>query len=255
MIKSKCETCFMLRLMFIFIYIFSFQISLYDVNVLLKPLKDLIDFIRPYFSFKQGAYYSDGLFYMSIGLFKVMPLKKVIIVDADVKFLDDIQNLHHYFEEFSSEAIIGIAREQQPVYRHVLYEYRRLNTNTHVGEPPPNGEPGFNSGVLLMDLEKMKHSKLYNDILNNATIIFNLINKYRFKGHLGDQDFYTLINFEYPNLFYTLPCTWNRQLCQWWKRHGYKDVFDLYHSCNGTIHLLHGNCNSLIPDDLDIYTL
>lgn len=232
-----------------------FQISLYDVNVLLKPLKDLIDFIRPYFSFKQGAYYSDGLFYISIGLFKVMPLKKVIIVDADVKFLDDIQNLYRYFDEFPSEAIIGIAREQQPVYRHVLYEYRRLNINTSVGEPPPKGEPGFNSGVLLMDLEKMRRSKLYNDVLNDANIIFNLINKYRFKGHLGDQDFYTLISFEYPYLFYTLPCTWNRQLCQWWKRHGYKDVFDLYHSCNGTVSLLHGNCNSLIPDDLDIYTL
>lgn len=225
------------------------------MNAVLKPLKDLINFVRPHFSFKQGAYYSDGLFYISIGLFKVMPLKKVILIDADVKFLGDIQVLNKYFDNFSSEAVIGIAREQQPVYRHVLYEYRRLNQGTKIGDPPPEGIPGFNSGILLLDLEKMKRSNLYNSILNNSTIILNLIDKYKFKGHLGDQDFYTLINFEYPELFYTLPCNWNRQLCQWWKRHGYRDVFDLYHSCNGTIHLLHGNCNSLIPDDLDIYML
>lgn len=225
------------------------------MSVLLEPLKDLIELVRPHFSFKQGAYYSDGLFYISIGLYKVMPLKKVIVIDADVKFLDDISDLYYYFEKFTSDAIIGIAQEQQPVYRHVLHEYRRLNNRTKIGGPPPDGIPGFNSGVLLIDLEKMNKSELYNSILHNSTIILNLLNKYKFKGHLGDQDFYTLINFDYPNLFYTLPCTWNRQLCQWWKRHGYKDVFDSYHTCNDTIHLLHGNCNSLIPDDLDIYAV
>lgn len=232
----------------------SIQISLYDVNELLEPLKELIDLVRPYFSFKQGAYYSDGLFYISIGLYKVMPLQKVIVVDADVKFLDDIKYLHYQFEKFSSEAIIGIAQEQQPVYRHVLHEYRRLNNNSKFGGSPPDGMPGFNSGVLLIDLGKMKISKLYISLLNNSTLQ-KLITKYKFKGHLGDQDFYTLVSFEHPNLFYTLPCTWNRQLCQWWKHHGYADVFDSYHLCNGTINLLHGNCNSLIPDDLDIYAL
>ncbi|KAK7085267.1 Xyloside xylosyltransferase 1, partial [Halocaridina rubra] len=43
---------------------------------------------------------------------------------------------------------------------------------------------------------------------------------YSFQGHLGDQDLYTLIAFDYPELFYTLPCGWNRQLCEWWRNHG-----------------------------------
>ncbi|XP_054716888.1 xyloside xylosyltransferase 1-like [Uloborus diversus] len=226
----------------------SVEITLYNVNMLLEPLQEFIDAIRPHFSYKKGAYYSDGLFFISICLFKVLPLEKIIIVDADVKFLDDIKSLHGHFDNFTFEALIGIAAEQQPVYRHVLNEYRRLHKETVVGNPLPDGMPGFNSGVLLLNLEKMRHSGLYSDIVNNSSYVVQLVEKYKFKGHLGDQDFYTLVSLEYPQLFYTLPCSWNRQLCQWWKSHGYGDVFEKYNSCNETIHLLHGNCNTFIPD-------
>lgn len=104
------------------------------------------------------------------------------------------------------------------------------------------------SGVLLLDLGAMRHSTLYNSLLNEETLE-ELSNKYRFKGHLGDQDFFTLISLEREGLFYALPCGWNRQLCSWWKNHGYESVFDLYYECPGPIHILHGNCNTRIPDD------
>lgn len=226
----------------------SFQVTLYDVNIIMKPLTGLINSLRPHFSYKQGAYYSDGLFYISIGLFKVMSLKKLILVDADVKFLDDVKALYSYFNNFSSNAVIGITREQQPVYRHVLNAYRRGHNATKIGNPPPDGISGFNSGVLLLDLHKMKNSSLYSNIVDNTSVILGLIEKYKFKGHLGDQDFYSLLSFEYAELFHLLPCTWNRQLCQWWRHHGYSNVFDLYYVCTGRIHLLHGNCNSVIED-------
>ncbi|PRD21917.1 UNVERIFIED_CONTAM: Xxylt1 [Trichonephila clavipes] len=224
------------------------RVSLYDANIFMKPLQELIDSLKPHFSFKQGAYYSDGIFYISIGLFKVMTLNKIIIIDIDVKFLSDVKLLYDYFDKFPTEAMIGIAREQQPVYRHILNEYRRRHNGTKIGNPPPDGISGYNSGVLLLDLEKMRNSSLYSEIINNSSITLALIEKYKFKGHLGDQDFYTLLSFEYSYLFYTLPCIWNRQLCKWWKYHGYQNVFDLYYSCPGKVHLFHGNCNSAIPE-------
>lgn len=214
----------------------------------MKPLQELIDSLRPHFSYKQGAYYSDGLFYISIGLFRVMGLKRLILVDADVKFLDDVKLLYNYFNNFSTNALIGIAREQQPVYRHVLNAYRRIHNNTKIGGPPPDGLSGFNSGVLLLDLDKMRNSSMYSYVVDNSSVILELIEKYKFKGHLGDQDFYSLVSFEYPELFFVLPCTWNRQLCQWWKHHGYSNVFSLYYSCTEKVHLLHGNCNTAIED-------
>ena len=131
-------------------------------------------------------------------------------------------------------------------FRHVLWSYRNAHRGTKVGEPPPDGYTGFNSGVKLVDLAEMRKSVLYNQLLQ-AENITRVANKYSFKGHLGDQDFYTVISFDYPQLFYTLPCQWNRQLCTWWKNNGYQEVFDLYHKCEPPYHVLHGNCNTPIP--------
>ena len=83
---------------------------------------------------------------------------------------------------------------------------------TRVGEPPPNGLTGFNSGVLLLDLDRMRKSDLYNSLIDR-NVIQSLQDKYSFKAGLGDQDLYTLINLEHEELFYVLPCEWNRQLC------------------------------------------
>lgn len=168
------------------------------------------------------------------------------MLDADLKFNADIKNLFDEFGKFSATNIIGIARENQPVYRHTFHMYRRANRETRVGEPPPHGHTGFNSGVLLLDIQKMRNSKIYNSLISSDSVKL-LTEKYLFKGHLGDQDFFTLISLEHEELFYVLPCSWNRQLCVWWRNNGYKDVFELYFKCDGHINIYHGNCNTAIP--------
>ena len=66
---------------------------------------------------------------------------------------------------------------------------------------------------------------LYQQYNEDILLVKKLGEKYNFRGHLGDQGFYTLLSFEHPELFYVLPCSWNRQLCVWWKNHGYKEIF------------------------------
>jgi lipopolysaccharide biosynthesis glycosyltransferase len=175
------------------------------------------------------------------------------MLDIDLRFEDDIQELYQLFDQFNQSQIIGIARENQPVYRHLLWSYRQENPHTHVGSPPPDGITGFNSGVLLLDLTKIRQSILFNNYLENSNLIEQLLIKYHFNHpHLGDQDFYTLISFEHENLFYLLPCYWNRQLCTWWKGKGYDDVWEKYYHCNNeeNIRLYHGNCNTPIPNKI-----
>lgn len=132
--------------------------------------------------------------------------------------------------------------------RHTFWQYRKENPKTRVGEPPPDGLPGFNSGVMLLDLAAMRASELYNQLLEPSNVA-KLADQYRFRGHLGDQDFFTMIGMEHPELFYSLACGWNRQLCTWWRDHGYGDVFQLYYRCDGPVYIYHGNCNSPIPED------
>ena len=142
--------------------------------------------------------------------------------------------------------MIGLAYEQQPVYRHVLQSYRNEHPNTAVGEPASSGHPGFNTGVVLFNLEKLRRNQEYLSVLSEASMM-NLTAKYDFHGPLTDQDIYSLLGFEFPNWFYVLPCEWNRQLCAWWKNNGYAIEFKSYHVCNKSPRIYHGNCNTKLP--------
>ncbi|XP_066858141.1 xyloside xylosyltransferase 1 isoform X2 [Anser cygnoides] len=222
----------------------------HDVNELTEKLFPIVEAMQKHFSAGTGTYYSDSIFFLSVAMHRIMPpeITQIIQVDLDLKYKTNIRDLFEEFDNFKEGAVIGIAREMQPVYRHTFWQYRRENPHTKVGEPPPDGLPGFNSGVLLLNLEAMRRSKLYNQLLEPATVQ-KLTEKYRFKGHLGDQDFFTMVGMEHPELFHVLDCTWNRQLCTWWKDHGYSDVFDQYFRCDGEVKIYHGNCNTPIPED------
>ncbi|XP_078267035.1 xyloside xylosyltransferase 1 isoform X2 [Rhinoraja longicauda] len=210
----------------------------------------VVEPMQQLFSAGAGAYYSDSIFFLSVAMHRIMPaeLTRIVQLDLDVKYMSNIRELFEEFDKFQPGAVLGIAREMQPVYRHTFWQYRQENPDTKVGDPPPDGRPGFNSGVLLLNLQAMRQSALYNQLLD-AEKVRKLADKYHFKGHLGDQDFFTLIGMEHIELFHVLHCTNNRQLCTWWRDHGYSDVFDLYFKCEGKVRIYHGNCNTPIPDD------
>lgn len=219
-----------------------------DIDDVVSKLHEIVKPMQEHFSSKPGSYYSDSLFFLSIAIHRILPeiYDKIIMLDSDLKFMSDIGKLYKLFDEFTDDNVIGIGHDLQPVYRHTFWEYRNKNPGTRVGEPKPNGLQGFNSGVLLMDLNKLRSSKLYNSLLNKKSMT-ELTKEFYFQGHLGDQDFFTLLSMKYENLFYVLPCGWNRQLCEWWKDKGYENVWDSYFSCYTPIHIYHGNCNTQIP--------
>ncbi|XP_067658696.1 xyloside xylosyltransferase 1-like isoform X1 [Haliotis asinina] len=226
----------------------NYRIVVLDIEDITHRLYDLVKDMQSKFS-GQRSYYHDALFFLSIAIHKVLPahIHRVIMLDADLKFQGDIKDLYALFSNFSATNVMGIAHEAQPVYRHQFHQYRSQNKGTRVGEPPPNGLTGFNSGVLLLDIDRMRSSAVYNSLIT-AEVAEQLKKKYSFRGHLGDQCFFTLLSLEHEDLFYVLPCNWNRQLCTWWKGKGYDDVFDLYFRCEGHINIYHGNCNTKIPD-------
>ncbi|XP_036377908.1 xyloside xylosyltransferase 1 [Megalops cyprinoides] len=229
---------------------FQYEVVFHDVAALTEKLFPIVEAMQKHFSAGSGAYYSDAIFFLSVAMHRIMPadLKRIVQLDLDLKYRSNIRDLFQEFHRFPPGAVIGIAREMQPVYRHTFWQYRKENPKSKVGEPPPDGQPGFNSGVMLLDLEAMRHSALYNQLLEPGRVA-SLAEQYHFRGHLGDQDFFTMIGMEHPELFSVLPCGWNRQLCTWWRDHGYGDIFQLYYHCEGPVHIYHGNCNTPIPDD------
>ncbi|XP_070801406.1 xyloside xylosyltransferase 1 [Pituophis catenifer annectens] len=227
---------------------FKYKVVFHDLEVLAQKLQPTVEAMQKLFSAGAGSYYGDSLFFLSVAMHHIMPreVSRIIQVDLDVEYRANIRELFQEFDNFPEGAVIGIAREMQPVYRHIFWQYRQEHPGTKVGDPPPDGLPGFNSGVLLLDLEAMRQSERYNRLLEPA-VVQQLASKFHFKGHLGDQDFFTLVGMEHPELFYILDCTWNRQLCTWWRDHGYSDVFEHYFHCDGHVRIYHGNCNTPIP--------
>ncbi|KAG8003733.1 Xyloside xylosyltransferase 1 [Nibea albiflora] len=229
---------------------FKYEVLFHDVVALTQKLFPIVEAMQKHFSAGSGAYYSDAIFFLSVAMHHIMPesLTRIVQLDLDLKYRTNIRDLFQEFDQFPPGAVIGITREMQPVYRHTFWQYRKENPQTRVGEPPPDGLPGFNSGVMLLNLGAMRASALYNELLEPSNVA-KLADQYRFRGHLGDQDFFTMIGMEHPELFYSLSCGWNRQLCTWWRDHGYGDVFQLYYRCGGPVYIYHGNCNTPIPDD------
>ena len=103
------------------------------------------------------------------------------MLDADLKFRTNINQLFSKFEKFSSTNIIGIAHEQQPIYKHITGAYRPHHPGTNIGEPPPDGYPGFNSGVLLLDLGRLRDSHLYQQYIEDILLVKKLGEKYKFR--------------------------------------------------------------------------
>ncbi|KAG0416354.1 hypothetical protein HPB47_006489 [Ixodes persulcatus] len=223
----------------------SITVEFFDVNDVLEPFRDLVSYMHLHFSPKSG-FYSNALFFLSLGLHRVLSLRRLILLDIDLRLESDVWLLHRHFALFPETALVGMAHEQQPTYLHLFHEHRKRHPETRCSLPLPRGNPGFNSGVLLLDLHRMAMSSAFQNLSSREGVEY-LTSKYRFQGHLGDQDFYTVLSCERPELVYALPCTWNRQLCQWWKEHGYAHVFDDYHRCEGRVDIYHGNCNTSMP--------
>uniref|UniRef100_A0A182S9V1 Xyloside xylosyltransferase 1 n=1 Tax=Anopheles maculatus TaxID=74869 RepID=A0A182S9V1_9DIPT len=254
--------------------------TLYDVRDCAEKISDIVHGMMPLFNYRSGSYYSDALFLLSLGLHRIVDrnMRRAILIDCDVVFRASVKELFDQFDLFAPDQLFGLAPELTPVYRHVLSRYRMNNPQTIFGSPyymeklpeqsdvlpaatneqslskktavsenRRHGYPGLNSGVVMLHLDRIRRSRLYEEIIKESTVK-NMAEKYSFQGHLGDQDFYTLMGFEFPGLIYRLDCVWNRQLCTWWREHGYSDIFDRYFHCEGTVKIYHGNCNTRAPE-------
>lgn len=74
--------------------------TFYDVHESAEKISDIVKTLTPHFSSQPGSYYSDALFYISMGLHRIAPVSmyKAILIDCDVKIRGDIKEL---FQEFN----------------------------------------------------------------------------------------------------------------------------------------------------------
>ncbi|GMT23706.1 hypothetical protein PFISCL1PPCAC_15003, partial [Pristionchus fissidentatus] len=114
----------------------------------------------------------------------ILPLyvKKVIVIDTDLLFLRDISQIAAHFQYLNGGVVFATAEDM----------YNRKKTNRYF----PHKDHGENSGVMLLNLDTMRHSD-WNDVW--MAELQRLVGKF---GHLvtSDQDVLTSLALYRPDL-------------------------------------------------------
>ncbi|XP_014670337.1 PREDICTED: xyloside xylosyltransferase 1-like [Priapulus caudatus] len=226
------------------------EVRLYRTETLLEPYADYLGKVRSMFSASRGKFNRD-FFFITLVVHRLLPhLRRVIKLDSDLYVAADVARLQALFADFEPEAVMGLSVEQQPVYYCAFRNYRAHAQDERAGVPASiGGHQGYNTGVILLDLERMRTSATYANATQLATLAATQRRFLFFDNHLGDQDIYSMIGMETQQLFYPLPCQWNRQLCTRYRtaKKFNRNLFMEYYACAEPVMIYHGNCGARLP--------
>nr|XP_042120530.1 glucoside xylosyltransferase 1 isoform X2 [Peromyscus maniculatus bairdii] len=135
-----------------------------------------------------------------------------------------------FLPKFNSTQIAAMAPE---------HEEPRIGWYNRFARHPYYGKTGVNSGVMLMNLTRMRRKYFKNDMttarLQWGDILMPLLKKYKLNITWGDQDLLNIMFFHNPESLFVFPCQWN-----------YRPDHCIYGSnCRGAeeegVFILHGN--------------
>ncbi|KFO19873.1 Glycosyltransferase-like protein LARGE2 [Fukomys damarensis] len=161
----------------------------------------MVPALAPQISWVPNKHYSGLYGLMKLVLPGVLPpgLAQVIVLDTDVTFAADIAELWALFASFSDKQVIGLVENQSDWYLGNLWKNHR---------PWPALGRGFNTGVILLWLDRLRHAGW--ERMWQLTARRELLTQPA--TSLADQDIFNAVIKEHPGLVQPLPCVWNVQL-------------------------------------------
>ncbi|XP_051836833.1 glucoside xylosyltransferase 2 [Antechinus flavipes] len=166
-------------------------------------------------------------------LFLPVILKDVdslLYVDTDVLFLRPIDDIWRLLKQFNSTQLAAMAPE---------HEIPKIGWYSRFARHPYYGMTGVNSGVMLMNLTRIRNTQFKNSMIPTGLawedMLYPLYQKYKNYITWGDQDLLNIIFYFNPECLYVFPCQWN-----------YRPDHCMYGSnCKGAeqegVSVLHGN--------------
>uniref|UniRef100_UPI0037E7B778 glucoside xylosyltransferase 1-like isoform X2 n=1 Tax=Semicossyphus pulcher TaxID=241346 RepID=UPI0037E7B778 len=140
-------------------------------------------------------------------LFLPLILKEVdslLYVDTDILFLRPVEDIWALLSQFNSSHLAAMAPE---------HEEPRIGWYNRFARHPYYGKTGINSGVMLMNMARLRENFFKNDMTTVALkwdeILMPLLQKYKLNITWGDQDLLNIIFNQNPESLYVFPCPWN----------------------------------------------
>lgn len=117
----------------------------------------------------------------------------LLYVDTDVLFLTDLEQVWSHFKNFNQTHLAALAPE---------HEDPNMGWYNRFARHPYYGRLGLNSGVMLMNLTRMREFDFVNKILP-------LYQTYKYNITWGDQCLLNILFKFYPERLYEYDCSWN----------------------------------------------
>jgi len=166
-------------------------------------------------------------------------IKLLICLDVDLEFSTDLRELLDEAEKMSEREMIAVGPDLSPHYYEMTVHHRIKYPDSNVGMV--GKMQGLNTGVVVYNLHKMRQSQTLKEFINKENY-HRVVNKYFFYGGVGDQDLFTMMSWEFPEMFYSLPCQYNVQtfIDDSMSKETVK-LFSKYRSCKPKTKILHRN--------------
>ncbi|XP_073688127.1 glucoside xylosyltransferase 1 isoform X2 [Garra rufa] len=140
-------------------------------------------------------------------LFLPLILKQVdsvLYVDTDILFLRPAEDVWSFLSRFNGSHVAAMAPE---------HEEPRIGWYNRFSRHPYYGKTGLNSGVMLMNMSRIRDTHFKNDMttvdLKWADLLMPLLHKYKLNITWGDQDLLNIIFHHNPESLLLLECEWN----------------------------------------------
>ncbi|KAK7892148.1 hypothetical protein WMY93_024111 [Mugilogobius chulae] len=128
----------------------------------------------------------------------------LLYVDTDILFLQPVEDLWTLLSHFNSSQLAAVAPE---------HEEPRIGWYNRFARHPYYGRTGINSGVMLMNMTRIRAKYFKNDMttvpLRWEEMLMPLLQKYKLNITWGDQDLLNIIFHHNPESLFVFPCEWN----------------------------------------------
>ncbi|KAM9409918.1 glucoside xylosyltransferase 2 [Pholidichthys leucotaenia] len=140
-------------------------------------------------------------------LFLPVILKDVdslLYVDTDVLFLRPMDDIWSLLKSFNRTQLAAMAPE---------HEVPKIGWYSRFARHPFYGVTGVNSGVMLMNLTRIRSTRFKNSMIPSGLSWEDLLHPLyqKYKNHItwGDQDLLNIIFHYNPERLFIFPCQWN----------------------------------------------
>jgi len=141
-------------------------------------------------------------------------LDHAIYIDRNIVFQSDVGILYNEVDKLKKlKQGFAMANEQTNLYAKSFAGWQKINPSTKLGRPLPDGKPGYNPDMILMDLDKLRASTLYRSYFNEPKLN-RLVKNYVYHSKESVPNLGDMVNImaadSADSLILTLDCSWNR---------------------------------------------